>query len=211
MEKRDLGAVAKGFCDKGRRAFEAEFADGSVAGTEQVDTQDTEPVHHGVGVQMSAGESAGEEPRGVASGPVRRFGREARCSRRSEANGSGTLVGCWPSLMLVPVSLSSMTVVGSVTTLTNGWAYSSRSIPATRWGSDSLLPVRSSWIQASRWSWLSDGLVLADRCWTLTVVLTRDFFATTKPREAVAGRHQVRPDAPNRCCVPAGQPRSTQQ
>ncbi len=33
-----LGAVAKGFCDKGRRAFEDEFADGTVSGTEQVDT-----------------------------------------------------------------------------------------------------------------------------------------------------------------------------
>lgn len=42
------------------------------------------------------------------------------------------------------------------------------------------MPMSSSWIQASRWSWLSEGLVLADRCWMLTVVLRRAFFATTK-------------------------------
>lgn len=42
------------------------------------------------------------------------------------------------------------------------------------------MPVRSSWIQAMRWSWLIDGLVLADQCSIVTVVLRRDFFATTK-------------------------------
>jgi len=42
------------------------------------------------------------------------------------------------------------------------------------------VPVRSSWIHAIRWSWLSEGLVLAGRCWTVTVVFSRDFAATMK-------------------------------
>jgi hypothetical protein len=42
--------------------------------------------------------------------------------RAHETNGSGTSVGCTPSVMLVPLSPSSTMLVWKVTTLTSGWA-----------------------------------------------------------------------------------------
>lgn len=58
----------RGLRNEGGRAFENELADDSVARAEQVDAEVAETVHHGVGVQVAAGESAGEEPRAVGSG-----------------------------------------------------------------------------------------------------------------------------------------------
>ena len=64
------------------------------------------------------------------------------------------------------------------------------------------MPVSSSWIQASRWSWLSDGLVLADRWWMVTEVLRRDFLATTKNvRIALRVVGPVASHSSTSCCV----------
>ena len=115
-------AVPEGVGNQRRRALEDEFADGSVAGAEEVHAEVAEPVHDGVRMQVAAGEGAREHPRAVGSGAGTKIGTLARCSLMSDANGSGTSVGCAPSLMLMPVSLSSTMLVWKVTTLTSGWA-----------------------------------------------------------------------------------------
>lgn len=58
MEEGDLRAVAEclGW------AFEDEFANGAVSGAEEVDAEIAQAVHDGVGVEVAAGESAGEQP-----------------------------------------------------------------------------------------------------------------------------------------------------
>lgn len=58
MNEGDLEAVAEGIGDEKWWAFEEEFADGSVAGADEVDTEVAETVHNGVGVQVAASEAA---------------------------------------------------------------------------------------------------------------------------------------------------------
>ncbi|MFI7406062.1 hypothetical protein ACIBW9_37320 [Streptomyces sp. NPDC049541] len=123
MQARDLVAVPKGVSNQRRRAFEDEFANGSVTRAKEVDAEITESGSMRVlGCTWRLGRVLGNIQGLSVPAPVRRSGRVARCSLMSDANGSGTSVGCVPNLTLMPGSLSSTMLVGKVTTLTSGWA-----------------------------------------------------------------------------------------
>lgn len=68
VEERHLCAVAESLSDERGRAFEDKFADGAVAGAEEVDAELAETVHHGVRMEMAAGEGAREEPWAIWAG-----------------------------------------------------------------------------------------------------------------------------------------------
>ena len=67
-------AAPEGVGNQRRRALEDEFADGSVAGAEEVHAEVPEPVHDGVRMQVAAGEGAREHPRAVGSGAGTKIG-----------------------------------------------------------------------------------------------------------------------------------------
>lgn len=74
MEECHLRAVAEGLGDERWRALEDELSDGAVSGAEEADTEIAEPVHEGVGVQVTASQCAGKHPGAI--GP--RAGTEIR-------------------------------------------------------------------------------------------------------------------------------------
>lgn len=58
----DLIAVTERVCDQGWRQFFDEAAQGGVPCAAEVDTKGAELAHHGVGVDVLAGQGPGEEP-----------------------------------------------------------------------------------------------------------------------------------------------------
>lgn len=122
VEKGDLRAVSERFGDERGWALKDEFADRTVARTEEADAKIAEPVHDRVRMEVATGESAREQPRTVrasASAEVRPRG-EMRSHERRERLGN--IGGVLARVMLIPVSPSSMTLVWSATTFTRGWA-----------------------------------------------------------------------------------------
>ena len=115
-------AVPEGVGNQRRRALEGEFADGSVAGAEEVHAEVAEPVHDGVRMQVAAGEGAREHPRAVGSGAGTKIGTRGEMLPNERRERFGNVSRVRPSLMLMPVSLSSTMLVWKVTTLTSGWA-----------------------------------------------------------------------------------------